>query len=103
MDITADMAGCWLDGAHGWHNAYRVVDRAEGYGFTVPREYEDSLSLYRQDGPAAREEVQEAMNGHGGLSDQATEYLNERAPEGYVFVWDAGELSLMTEADAEFI
>lgn len=31
-------AGMWLDGRFGWHNLYRVVQIAEGYGFSVPEE-----------------------------------------------------------------
>lgn len=93
--ITAADAGCWLDGSQGWHNAYRVVDRAEGYGFTVPPEYATALYRYRTNGHGAHEDDWEAVNGQGELSDMATDYLQERAPEGFEFHWDAGELSLV--------
>jgi hypothetical protein len=100
-EITPEMAGTWLSGWWGWRNAYRVIDRAVEYGFTVPDEYAAALAEYRDMGHATSEDNWEAINGQGELSDQATEYLQSLASEGYVFVWDAGELSLMTEADAE--
>lgn len=103
--VTADKAGCWLDGAMGWHNAYRVVDRAEEYGFVVPPEYTDELRRFRNsDHDELTDDewltVQEAISGQGELSDMATDYLQERAPAGYVFVWDMGELSLLEEWQA---
>lgn len=98
--ITPDLAGTWLDGRRGWHNAYRVVDRAEEYGFVVPDEYADALRRYREedyDGLTddERYDVNGAIVDQGGLSDKATEYLDLRAPAGYEFHWDAGELSLV--------
>ena len=99
--ITPDDAGTWLSGHMGWHNTYRVVDRAESYGFTVPPEYAEALADFRENGHSASEDVWEAINGQGELSDMATDYLQERAPEGYVFLWDAGEFSLVTESEAE--
>jgi len=100
--ITPDDAGTWLEGSHGWHNIYRVVDLAADYGFTVPDEYTTALLDYRKNGHAANEDHREMIEGHGELADMATEYLNSLAPEGYMFIWDSG-LILTTESDAEFI
>lgn len=103
-EITPDMAGTWLDGCHGWHNNYRVVDCAVEYGFIVPEDYREALETFRHSGGhIMSDDVAEAIYGQGELSDMATDYLNEHAPEGYVFVWDAGEFSLMTHADSEMI
>ncbi len=105
-EITADMAGTWLDGHMGWHNAYRVIDVAETYGFIVPEEYRDALTAYRHSANGVENLTDDqwgAVNGQGELSDKATDYLNERAPEGFEFVWDAGEFSLMSSVDAELI
>ena len=33
------------------------------------------------------------------LSDKATDYLQSLAPEGYVFEWETGELSLVQEEE----
>jgi hypothetical protein len=102
--ITSAMAGTWLDGALGWHNAYRVVERAEAYGFKVPEEYQAALDDYRENhGPDWIESEDNVMmiHGQGDLSDQATDFLQEKAPEGYVFEWDAGELRLMHESEAD--
>lgn len=95
--ITEADAGCWLDGHMGWHNAYRVVERAEAYGFTVPAEYREALDAYRASGDgndSLTDDQWEAINGQGELSDMATDYLQARAPRGYEFIWDCGELSL---------
>jgi hypothetical protein len=103
--ITPDLAGTWLDGWHGWHNVYRVVDRAVEYGFTVPDDAREALEWFRKGDHTATDDASydmyEAVAGQRGLCDMATEFLSARAPEGYVFVWDAGELSLMTVEDAE--
>ena len=101
--ITAAMTGTWLSGGMGWHNSYRVVDAAEGYGFVVPDEYREALADYRENGHGASEDNWEAVCGHGELADMATDHLNSVTQEGYVFVWDMGEFSLVSEADAEFI
>lgn len=98
--ITPADAGTWLDGHMGWHNAYRVIDRATEYGFVVPPEYADALDDYRENGTSATDDNWEAVNGHGELSDMATDYLQERAPEGYVFEWDCGEFSLIPESES---
>lgn len=99
-DITPADAGTWLDGSQGWTNAYRVIERAEAYGFVVPEDDRAALDFYRSGGyPETDAEITmyEAISGQGGLSDQATDYLEERAPEGFTFLWDAGELSLVPE------
>lgn len=101
--ITADMAGCWLDGHQGWHNNYRVVDRATEYGFVVPDDYRSALTDFRENGHDCAMNSWDAITGQGELSDMATDYLNNNAPDGFVFVWDMGELSLMTDADAQNI
>ncbi|WP_409238394.1 hypothetical protein [Streptomyces sp. PA5.6] len=99
--ITSADAGCWLEGHHGWRNNHRVVDWAVGtFGFKVPEEYQAALDDYRKNGPSASEDSWEAVVGQGGLSDQATDHLQELAPEGFEFVWDAGELSLMRSDEA---
>lgn len=98
--ITPADAGCWLDGSQGWHNTYRVCERAMSYGWL-------------EDDPSDREAVNRLIeefksddtgNDAGQVmseaADDATDYLNSLAPEGYIFVWDAGELSLMTEDEA---
>jgi hypothetical protein len=89
--IPASAAGCWLDGAQGWHNTYRVVDMAVSHGFTVPEEWREDLEIFRS-GLNVEADIDE-------LSDMATEYLQALAPEGYGFVWDACELTLTAATD----
>jgi hypothetical protein len=103
--ITPADAGCWLDGWQGWHNTYRVCDRALDYGWLAgkPAERADIEALEAEyqamhaDGFFVLD-VAEAMD---TASSDATEYLNGIAPDGYTFVWDAGELSLMADSEAE--
>lgn len=107
--IGEDMVGCWLDGHWGWHNSYRVVLRAKEYGFKVPEEYQSVIDKYcAYDEVSGFEETLsedewESIHGQGELCDKATEWLQELAPEGHLFVWDAGELILMDEESAEMI
>jgi hypothetical protein len=92
------MVGTWLEGSFGWHNSYRVVDRAIEFGFEVPADYADDLRRYRDQDYADLSEddkvtAEEAIVGQGELADKATDFLNEKAPEDYGFEWDMGELS----------
>jgi hypothetical protein len=101
------MSGVWLDGRFGWHNSYRVVLKAEEFGFVVPEEYRDVMDNYRTNGDSMyfteTDEQWEAIHGQGELSDMATDFLQERAPEGYQFVWDMGEFQLMTDEEASYV
>ena len=97
-EITPDMVGCWLDGQFGWHNHYRVVDKAVEFGFVVGDEYVSALDAYRDGG---REDEDCPITGQGELVDMATDYLNEHAPDGYFFEWSAGELCMMEESESE--
>lgn len=101
-EITPDMAGTWLDSWHDWHNSYRVIDHAVEFGFQVPGEYYTALQEYRKDGGAdMSDDDYESITGQGGLSDMATEFLNNRAPQGYSFEWNMGELGLWKDTDPE--
>ncbi|MFF8629707.1 hypothetical protein [Streptomyces werraensis] len=97
-------SGVWLDGRFGWHNAYRVVLKAKEWGFEVPAEDQWVMDEYCQNGDSLlweeTEEMAETVNGQGGLADQATEFLQYHAPDGYQFIWDMGELTLMTDLEA---
>lgn len=92
--ITEDQAGCWLDGHMGWHNLYRVVDIAEEYGFTLSEDDRSSVACYRACGESGAGMHGDCADAVYEISDDATEYLNTLAPEGYHFEWDAGELML---------
>jgi hypothetical protein len=48
--ITLDQTGCWLDGNQGWNNNYRVVYRAQEWGFKIDSEDEMIVEAYRLDG-----------------------------------------------------
>lgn len=98
--------GTWLDGAHGWHSTYRIIEIAEFNGFTVGAEERAALEWYKKssggcgDGTNAEEDMAETIIGQGGLSDRASDYMEELLPEGWTLLWDAGELSLVREYEA---
>lgn len=105
--ITPDLAGCWLDGHYGWHNTYRVVAVARAYGFTLSADDEAMIGAYeRQESavtlPCGTALDEASINEHAiELSDEATDYLQSLAPDGFVFQWDTGELLLLSEDDAD--
>lgn len=97
-------AGTWLDGSHGWTNSYRVVDRAEAWGWDLGKaDGEDVAEVRRivqayRDGVADDDDSEEMIR----ISNEATDYLCGIAPWGYTFGWEAGELSLYeTRMDAQ--
>lgn len=94
-EITPADAGTWLDGSQGWHNTYRVIERAQAYGFVLPNgaDDEDLIAHYKaDDGTLGPDESDLVME----ISNEASDYLESRAPEGFTFIWDAGELTLMS-------
>lgn len=96
--ITDANAGTWLSGPMGWHNGYRVILRAMSYGFVLPTEYDTDWdaftdTLAHDDGPD-RDMWDDIHGDDGAIVDKATEFLDLRAPAGFEFHWDAGELSL---------
>lgn len=99
--------GCWLDGWHGWTNAYRVVDLAMSHGMELDAEDAAIVEWYRESGESdadASDETLnklEAMNGQGGISDKATDYLMEQLPEGWTLRWDDGLTCLPVWTDCE--
>lgn len=102
--ITADMAGCWLDDSLGWHNTYRIIDIAIGWGWTGPVEpewegWEEVVERYRADEPEG-ELDHEAMTGQGGLAGQAFDYLDSLTVSCH-FERDMGGLTLYRCQDLE--
>lgn len=95
--ITAADHGTWLDGAHGWTNGYRCIQRALSFGWTIPEEYREGWNQFVNslNGDADHDLWHDANGDDGGFVDAATEYLQELAPENFVFRWDMGELSLL--------
>jgi hypothetical protein len=98
--ITAADAGCWLEGSQGWHNTYRVIDRAISYGWYAsnPAELAEVQRLSQRAEDSDPDLDPEVLS---DASEEATEYLQGIAPEGYVFEWDAGELCLLHESETD--
>ena len=95
--------GTWLEGTHGWTNTYRIVEIAQTHGFTLDDDDLAALKWYKStsggcgEGTDAEESMAEAVMGQGGLSDKATDYMEEMLPGGWTLLWDAGELSLIRD------
>jgi hypothetical protein len=91
----------WLDGAHGWHNTYRVVDTAVVNGFKLDPTDSAIIERYRR-GSTGWDCVGECGDTEAAheISAEATEYLQSLVTDDYLmFVWDAGELSLTERTD----
>lgn len=103
--ITPADAGCWLDGAMGWHNTYRVAERAFAFGWLADKPEDkasadatiEAFKAYR-DGEGGDGDVVDVMH---EISLDATDYLQSLAPDGYSFEWDAGEFCLVSESEGE--
>jgi hypothetical protein len=96
--------GTWLSAPMGWHNSYRVVQEAISEGWEVPEEYRDVWSVFTESlesGHADHDLWWDANGDDDRLSDLATEFLQEKLPEGFELVWDACELTLMTTDEAK--
>jgi hypothetical protein len=94
-NMTAADAGTWLDGWHGWTNGYRAVERAIEWGWTVPEEYAEGWADFRENHYGDHDTWHDLNGDDGAFVDKATDYLQEIAPENYVFRWDDG-LTLLT-------
>lgn len=95
--FTSKDIGTHLDGAHGWHNNYAVVDLAMEHGMELDAEERADLEAYRKDqghGSHNPDGVPGALLNQGGLVDKATNFLESVTEDGLSWEWDAGELSL---------
>lgn len=82
--LTAEDAGCWVDGHWGWRGSMRVVSIAHDFGWqaytAAPLDEEDEF-IYE-------------------IADEAEQWMNDEvAPEGYSFGWHDGEWFLWSHQD----
>lgn len=104
--FTRADVGCYLDGAMGWHNTYRVIELAQSHGYALSDADARYVSAYRdgllamispQSGDAiGLPEIADAVR---EIADDATEYLYTITEPGLVWDWDAGELCLLAGGD----
>lgn len=96
-------SGCWLDGAHGWTNSYRIVDIATHHGMELDADDAAIVEWYRTSGDsdsgASDDELDklEAMTGQRGITDKAIEYMDGQLPEGWVLNVDMGEYTVLED------
>ncbi len=82
-----------FDGAHGWHNTYRLIDLAAVHGMKLSDKDGTAVARYRIDpGDDDCETVHD-------LASRAEDYLNDQlTTEGWAFGWSDGEFLLANEA-----
>ncbi|MBD3004575.1 hypothetical protein [Streptomyces sp. 5-10] len=97
--------GTVFDENQGNINNARVVRLAMEHGMTLDAEQTGWLEAFEADpkGYEAGEgwSYYDAVTEQGGLSDKATEYLEERTDERFAWVWDTGGLTLMEMSEAD--
>lgn len=90
---TADDAGCWVDGLHGWRSIPQMIDIAVSRGWPIEPSDDVILELYGRDGTMGAEAVAE-------IAEDALTFMNESiAPQGFAFGWYEGDFMLWSEAD----
>lgn len=99
-DGTEVGVGTWLDGRYGWTNTFRIIDIAQSYGFEMDADDRAAVEWYKDSGNVGDSDDDldklEIVTGQGGLSEKATEHVQDLLPEGWILRWDAGELSLIS-------
>lgn len=104
--VTADQAGCWLEGSRGWYASSALVRIAESLGMPLDDDDNALLDAYNSgdtgDITLSTGEVTdpfECVAGQGGMADMAETWLNDNvAPDGYYFGWHDGEFFLWSFA-----
>jgi hypothetical protein len=103
--ITANDRGTWLPGGEDpGVNDCRVIKLAVEHGWATPDLLETIFIVCEAEqmlaGAYADPEDEDSLRGAlEDLAAGATEYLQSRAPAGYVFLWDADQLSLVSFPD----
>lgn len=92
MRLTAANAGCWVDGSNGIYMSERIQEIANEYGWG--REVVGCggiFSEYETEG----DDIQAA--------EEATEFMQQFAPEGYCFGWhpDWGDWGMYSNESEE--
>jgi hypothetical protein len=123
--ITPDDSGCWIDEINGWSVHWQVAELAMSLGWlgsddptvehaitrrqriseTMRRrgELRAILAAYKRGDTATAyrgmvvDDIAGTVINQGGIADEATDYLNCLAPEGYAFGWH--DCSLFLQSD----
>ena len=87
--INPSLAGLWLDGANrGWHITTDAIDVITNNGWYLSDTDAEHIQCWRYDEPCdERTETGECSCGEAvnEIYDDAEEWINARAPEGYSF------------------
>jgi hypothetical protein len=117
--IHEDAAGCWIDGSRGIYATSRLVEIALDYpGFLKGRSRYETIRNRREarlihDAYNAGEDtvkyrqrpkysaaftvtIEDVSEQLGGLAEQAEDFLNTIAPEGYSFGWHDGDFFMQS-------
>ena len=94
--ITADNAGCWVDGSWGHYGPARLIQIALGHG------WKDEDAQFLQEIYFGSNGMYEDCERIYDAADDAERWLNENvAPEDYSFGWYDGEFFLWNNEDWE--
>lgn len=97
---TVADAGCWIDGHWGQYGVARMVELAQGHGYS-DSEVTDlaarkQAAMGPSDAPGLSDDEEEHLS---DAADEVENWLNENvAPEGYSFGWYDGEFFLQSTA-----
>jgi hypothetical protein len=95
--ISADNAGCWIDGHWGHYSGARLIQIAEAYRWNDEMAISMAQSYMGSGGDIPNGALVEFYD----LVDEAENYLNTIAPEGYSFGWRDGEFFLLSNEEWE--
>jgi hypothetical protein len=88
-------AGCVIDGRHGWHAHYMVIEIAENLGMELDKTDTEAVDAYRKN---RDDDAFGYILDQGGLFDRVDEWLNENAAaDGYQFGWHEGDFFYMPD------
>lgn len=109
MMISADMAGCWIDGSRSLGDAdSRAIYHAIDYGWrpTEGLPFVTRIAELRESSQPG-DYIMDVVEGKidideyaADLVKRAVEYLNSCCPDGYFFEWEAGELTMRSEKES---
>lgn len=96
--LTADDAGCWIDGHWGQYAVGRLVEIAVAYGFSdldaADLATRHLASISPSDAVGLTDDEHERLV---DAADDAEAFLNTLVPDGFWFGWDDGEFLLVSE------
>ena len=100
--VTAQNAGCWIDGHWGQYGTARLVITASVFGYKDAEVIDLANRHLASMGAGASDLTDSEAESLFDASDEVENWLNENvAPEGYHFHWHDGEFFLSADDEDE--